>query len=147
MVVGRRRHEGSRGRRAARRTAIDILYQADVTGAAPTDVIRQWGEAGRTIRPYTDEVVEGVESSLAAIDAALEEHSEDWPVHRMAVVDRTILRVACWELSSGVPVAVAVDEAVEAANELSTDDSGRFINGLLGRIAREMESGEKEQGP
>jgi N utilization substance protein B len=137
---GRRRG----GRREARRTAVQILYQADVTGASAAEVIRQWREAGRTIRPYTDEVVEGVESALAEIDGNLEEHSEGWPVHRMAVVDRTILRVACWELSAGVPVAVAVDEAVETANELSTDDSGRFINGLLGRIARGIEA--EEQG-
>jgi len=58
-------------------------------------------------------------------------------VPRMAVVDRTILRVACYEMSAGVPPAVAINEAVEAANELSTEDSGRFINGVLGRIARE----------
>jgi N utilization substance protein B len=56
----------------------------------------------------------------------------------MASVDRTILRVACHELRSGVPPAVAINEAVQAANELSTEDSGRFVNGVLGRIAREL---------
>ena len=80
------------------------------------------------------------------IDGLLAAHSEGWTVHRMAVVDRTILRVATFELRSGVPTAVAINEAVDAAKRLSTEDSGRFINGLLGRIARESQP-SPEAGP
>jgi transcription antitermination protein NusB len=129
---------GHRKRRAARRQAIDLLYQADVTGSTPSLVTQQWRAAGRSISPYAQELVSGVEGSLDELDAVLADHSEGWAVHRMAVVDRTILRVACYELRAGLPEGVVINEAVEAANQLSTEDSGRFINGILGRIAREM---------
>jgi N utilization substance protein B len=127
---------GHRRRRSARRKAIDILYQADVTERSPGSVMEDWQRAGRTVPTYAEAVVSGVERNLPEIDALLAGHSEGWTVHRMAVVDRTILRVACYELRSGVPAAIAINEAVEAAKRLSTEDSGRFINGLLGRIAR-----------
>jgi transcription antitermination factor NusB len=127
---------GHRRRRTARRTAIDILYQADVTGQRASDVVEQWRLAGRAVPDYAADLVTGVEEELAEIDELLGASSEEWPVHRMAVVDRTILRVACHEIRSGEPVAVAINEAVEAANELSTEDSGRFINGVLGKIGR-----------
>ena len=127
---------GHRRRRAARRLALDVLYQADVTGAAPADVLRSWQDAGREVPDYAREIVAGVERDGAAIDAELGAHSEDWTVPRMATVDRTILRVAVYELRAGVPAPVAISEAVEAAKELSTEASGRFVNGVLGRIAR-----------
>jgi N utilization substance protein B len=130
-----------RRRRAARRLAIDILYQADVTERPPTEVLREWRAAGRSIPPYTAALIEAVEADREEIDRDLGSSSEGWTVHRMAVVDRTILRVACSELRAGLPPAVAINEAVEAANELSTEDSGRFINGVLGRIARGLEEG------
>jgi len=130
---------GHRRRRAARREAVDILYQADVTGVPPGQVVRSWQEAGREIPDYARDVVTGVERELPDIDAVLGTHSEGWTVARMATVDRTILRVAVYELRSGVPAPVAVSEAVEAANQLSTEASGRFVNGVLGRIAREQD--------
>ncbi len=137
---------GHRRRRAARRKAIDILYQADVTERSARTVMHDWQTAGRTVPTYTESLVSGVERDLPDIDALLAAHSEGWTVHRMAVVDRTILRVACYELRSGVPVAVAINEAVEAAKRLSTEDSGRFINGVLGRIARNSQP-SPEPGP
>ncbi len=138
--------KGHRRRRAARRKAIDILYQADVTDRSARTVMHGWQSAGRTVPTYTESLVTGVERDLPDIDASLAAHSEGWTVHRMAVVDQTILRVACYELRSGVPVAVAINEAVDAARQLSTDDSGRFINGLLGRIARDVPT-SPEAGP
>jgi N utilization substance protein B len=134
-----RKTRGHRRRRSARRLAIDILYQADVREQPPEQVLSDWRRAGRRIPDYTEEIVRGVERDLPGIDRELGAHSEEWTVQRMAMVDRTILRVACHELRSGIPAAVAINEAVEAANELSTDDSGRFINGVLGRIARSLE--------
>jgi N utilization substance protein B len=141
-----RRTTGHRRRRAARRKAIDILYQADVTERSPQTVLDEWEKAGRTVPTYTESLVRGVERSMPDIDGLLAAHSEGWTVHRMAVVDRTILRVACFELRSGVPTAVAINEAVDAAKRLSTEDSGRFINGLLGRIARDAQP-SPEAGP
>jgi N utilization substance protein B len=140
------RSTGHRRRRAARRKAIDILYQADVTERSPRTVLDEWEKAGRTVPTYTESLVRGVEGSMPDIDGLLAAHSEGWTVHRMAVVDRTILRVATFELRSGVPTAVAINEAVDAAKRLSTEDSGRFINGLLGRIAREAQP-SPEAGP
>lgn len=134
---GRARRGGHARRRAARRQAIEILYQADVTAASGSEVLASWRAAGRRVAPYAEEIVRGVGEAVGDIDRDLGSHAEEWTVPRMAAVDRTILRVACWEIGAGVPPAVAINEAVEAANELSTEDSGRFVNGVLGRIVRE----------
>ena len=125
-------------RRAGRRQAIDVVFQADLTGAEPTRVLEEWRSAGRKIYPYAEDVVRGVAGRIQAIDQVLGDHLEGWTVPRMAGVDRAILRVAYYELEAGVPAAIAISEAVEAAAELSTEDSGRFVNGILGRIAREI---------
>ena len=123
----------------ARRRALDVLYQADVTGTAPSEVLREWTEYGQDVPAFARELVEGVQANLQGLDRIIAERSEGWTVTRMAVVDRTILRLACYELlhRPDVPLAAAISEAVDAAVELSTDDSGRFVNGILGRIARE----------
>jgi N utilization substance protein B len=127
-------------RRDARRRAIDILIQADLTGRPPEAVLAELRSLGEKIPTFTEELVRGVAERLGDLDTIIGERAEEWTVPRMAVVDRTLLRVACHEMlhREDVPVAVAIDEAVEAAKELSTEDSGRFVNGLLGRIAREL---------
>jgi len=126
-------------RRGDRRTAIDILYQADLTDAEPSEVADGWLAVGREVPGFARELVEGVADEMPGIDLLLEEHSEGWSVRRMPALDRTILRVAVYELRyrDDIPDAVAINEAVEAANELSTEDSGRFVNGVLGKIARD----------
>ena len=127
-------------RRDARRRAIDILIQADLTGRPPEAVLAELRSLEEKIPTFTEELVRGVAERLGELDTIIGERAEGWTVPRMAVVDRTLLRVACHEMlhRKDVPVAVAIDEAVEAAKELSTEDSGRFVNGLLGRIAREL---------
>lgn len=127
-------------RREARRTAIDILYQADVTAADPSLVLGEWLDAGRVVSAFTTELVEGVRDHLPEIDLLLEERTEGWTVARMAALDRTILRVAVHELRHrvDVPASVAISEAVEAATDLSSEGSSRFVNGILGKIASEM---------
>lgn len=139
-------------RRQARRQALDILFQADVTGDDPLSVIDEWEVAGREVPRFARELVQGVARHRAEIDDLLGRYAEGWTVERMAALDRTILRLACFELlhRADTPTAVAIDEAVEAAKELSTEDSGRFVNGILGRIAREVveQPGQGEaQGP
>jgi len=131
------RARGTKRRREERRVALDILYQADVTGRLPTEALADWRDAGRSVPEYSARVVAGAQERMGEIDRVLGEHSEDWTVARMAVVDRSILRLACYEMGEGLPAAIAINEAVEAANALSTEASGRFINGILGRIARE----------
>ncbi|HVF07033.1 MAG TPA: transcription antitermination factor NusB [Actinomycetota bacterium] len=125
-------------RREARRLAIDILYQADVTGSDPRVVLQSWVEAERDVPGFTRSLVEGADRDGPAIDLLLEEHARDWTVARMAPVDRTILRVAIEELRyrDDVPDSVAISEAVEAAAELSSEESKAFVNGILGKIAR-----------
>jgi transcription antitermination protein NusB len=126
-------------RREARRQAIDVLFQADLTGADARRILAEWHAAGRGVDPFAEELVEGVTSAREEVDALLSAHSEHWLLDRMAGVDRTILRVATYELlhRPDVPPAAAIDEAVRAAKELSTEDSGAFVNGILGHIARE----------
>ena len=135
-------------RREARRVAIDILYQADVTATDPTVVLTEWIDAGRAVPAFSKELVDGVNDRMPEIDLLLEEHSEDWTVSRMTVLDRTILRVSVHELRDrpDVPPSVAISEAVEAATDLSTEESPRFVNGILGRIASELRPASAEEG-
>jgi len=128
-------------RRQERRLAIEILFQADVTATDGRSALRGWIASGREVPAFTRALVEGVSEHLDEIDATIAAHSEGWTVDRMASVDRTVLRVAAYELAFGgeVPVGVAIDEAVRAAKDLSTEDSGRFVNGVLGKIARERD--------
>ena len=125
-------------RREARRLALDILYQADVTKADGRSVLAGYEADDRTIPPYTRQLVDGVAGAIEDLDRTIGSYAEGWAVDRMASLDRTILRVATYELTSKdsqVPVGAAIDEAVQAAKELSTEDSGRFVNGVLGKIA------------
>ena len=126
-------------RRQARRQALDILYQADVTGSDPHLVLERWERVGKPVDPFARDLVEGVAAHRAEIDGHLERLAEDWTVDRMASLDRTILRIASFELlhRPDTPAGAAIDEAVQAAKELSTEDSSRFVNGILGRIVRE----------
>jgi N utilization substance protein B len=139
--TGHARPSGHRRRRKARRQAIDILYQADLTDRPAPEVLDQWRAAGRAVSDYAAELVAGVADRARRLDRLIGSSSEEWAVHRMPVLDRTILRVACYELEEGVPAAVAISEAVHAANELSTGDSARFVNGLLGAIVRKPPAG------
>jgi transcription antitermination protein NusB len=129
------------GRHLARRVALDILFQADLTGRDAAAVLEEWESAGEAVPEFARELVSGVTADRDELDRVIGGHAEDWSVERMAAVDRAILRLAAYELHSrpDVPTAVAIDEAVEAAKELSTAESGRFVNGILGRIARERE--------
>ena len=126
-------------RRDARRLAVSILYQADMAGRSALEVLQERRALGIRVPGFTEDLVTGVEERRTELDRLLGEHAEGWSVPRMAAVDRAVLRLACYELlfRDDVPTAVAIDEAVAAAKELSTADSGRFVNGVLGRIARE----------
>jgi transcription antitermination protein NusB len=132
-------------RTKARKRALDVLYSADVRGdsaeaALEAESLRAAGRPERASSwPYAREVVQGVIDHAQEIDRLIADHSTSWPLERMPAVDRAILRIAVWEarFNPDVPVGVAIDEAVELAKELSTDDSPRFVNGLLTAIVRE----------
>ncbi|MFC6088558.1 transcription antitermination factor NusB [Saccharothrix lopnurensis] len=126
-------------RSKARKRAVDVLYEADVRGVDPVTLIAE--RVGSTdvppVNDYTITLVEGVTAHRSRIDDLISEHSEGWTLQRMPAVDRAVLRLGLYELlwAADVPDAVAIDEAVELAKGLSTDDSPRFVNGVLGRIA------------
>ena len=125
-------------RRDARRLAVHLLYQADVSGRDPLEVLAERAEMGEPVPGFTEELVRGVADHLGELDRVIGASTEGWTVERMAAVDRSVLRVAAHEIlhRDDVPDAVAIDEAVTTANELSTAESGSFVNGILGRITR-----------
>jgi N utilization substance protein B len=127
-------------RSKARKRAVDVLYESDVRGTDPISTLAErLSQADPPVPDYSVELVEGVTGNLALLDETLGEHSEGWTVERMPPVDRAVLRLALYELlvRDDVPDAVVIDEAVELAKSLSTDESPRFVNGVLGRVLRE----------
>ncbi|MCW2522753.1 MAG: nusB [Frankiales bacterium] len=128
-------------RSKARKRAVDLMYEADLRGDDPVRTLAERvALADPPINDYTVELVEGVSLRQEAIDQLLSEYSEGWTLDRMPGVDRAILRVGLYELlwAADVPDAVAIDEAVELAKSLSTDDSPKFVNGILGRVLRDQ---------
>lgn len=125
-------------RHKARKRALDILFEADQRSESISVVLADHaGRDGGAGNAYTQSLVAGVVEHGAQIDALIEANAIDWSLDRMPAVDRALLRLATYELLWGPDVApaVAIDEAVELAKELSTDDSPGFVNGVLGRIA------------
>ena len=129
----------SGARRKARKRAIDVLYEADIRGVDAVTLLadRVGSPDVPPVNDYTVTLVEGVTAHRARIDDLLAEHAEGWSLQRMPPVDLAVLRMGLYELlwATDVPDPVVIDEAVELAKELSTDDSPRFVNGVLGRIA------------
>ncbi|WP_394620913.1 transcription antitermination factor NusB [Lentzea sp. JNUCC 0626] len=126
-------------RSKARKRAVDFLYEADLLGTDPVTLLaeRVGSPDVPPVNDYTVSLVEGVTAHRTRIDDLISEHAEGWTLQRMPAVDRAVLRIGLYELlwAADVPDAVAIDEAVELAKGLSTDDSPRFVNGVLGRIA------------
>jgi len=124
-------------RSEARERALGLLYEAQAKGSEPAAVLAALPVAPD---PLAAMLVEGVDARRDEIDELLAGHARGWSLDRMPVLDRTIMEIATYELLSrpDVPTAVAIDEAVELAKRFSTDDSGRFVNGVLAAIAREV---------
>jgi N utilization substance protein B len=119
-------------RKAARRDALFVLYQWDVTGQ-PLASLHE-GE----LDPYAREVVDGVAGEAAELDARIDDASSDWSADRLGALERNVLRIALWELDrDDVPLEAAIDEAVSLAKRYSSEDAGRLVNGILGRVVRE----------
>src|ERR1700716_2379919 len=130
-------HMGARSK--ARKRALDVLYEADLRGVDPVILVseRVGSPDVPPVNDYTVALVSGVTAHRERIDQLISEHAEGWTLQRMPAVDRAVLRLGLYELlwATDVPDAVAIDEAVELGKSLSTDDSPRFVNGVLGRIA------------
>ena len=121
-----------------------MLFQADVRGEDLETIVeaeakRAAGEPDRAASwLYAREIVDGVRDHREEIDELISSYAQGWTLERMPNVDRALLRLSAWEIlhNPEVPTAVAIDEAVELAKEYSTDDSARFVNGVLGKIAQ-----------
>ena len=124
-------------RSKARKRALDVLFEADQRGLDPVSLLAdRVADPGARVPEYAATMVEGVSRHRERIDELLSTYSRGWPLERMPAVDRAVLRLGAWELlfNDEVPDAVAIDEAVELARTLSTDESPGFVNGLLARL-------------
>ncbi len=127
-------------RHQQRERALSLLYEAELKGESPLEVL-----AGLPVRPdpYVCTLLEGAETTRIEADVRITAASVGWPLDRMAVIDRLVLRLAVAELldPEGPPLAVVIDEAVELVKTYSTDESGAFVNGILSTIAAEVRQG------
>jgi N utilization substance protein B len=120
------------GRRAARRTALFLLYQWDLTRQPLASLYE--GE----VDPFARELAEAVIERVEELDREITESADDWSADRLGALERNILRIGVYELAGDdVPVEVAINEAVELTKRYASDDAARLVNGILGRIARE----------
>ena len=120
------------GRRAARRTALFLLYQWDLTRQPLASLYE--GE----VDPFARDLAEAVIERAEELDREITESADDWSSDRLGALERNILRIGVYELAGDdVPVEVAINEAVELAKRYASDDAARLVNGILGRIARE----------
>jgi len=112
------------------------LYEAEAKGVVPADVLL---DLTISPDPFAVELVEGVSAGLAEIDSRIEALAREWTVARMPWVDRNILRLGAYELLArdDIPVAVVINEAVDLAKRFSTEEAGRFVNGVLSALAKD----------
>jgi N utilization substance protein B len=131
-------------RRKAREVALQFLYQLDQHGETdPTAHETEfWSRhpVDEETRAFASALVHGVMRRHAEVDKLIAQYTEHWDIDRMAVVDRNILRLAVWELldQASAPPKVAINEAIEIAKKFGTGESGRFINGILDRVHKEL---------
>ncbi len=128
-------------RREARERALELLYEAEAKGLRPPDVLIDLAVAPD---PFAVALVSGVGERLAELDDHIERLAKDWTVERMPWVDRSILRLGAFELLArpDVPTGAILSEAVELAKRFSTEEAGRFVNGLLSNLARQVRPAE-----
>ena len=129
-------------RSKARKQSLDLLYEGDIRGQSPADLLAlrdvvEEGPDARPIREYTKELIAGISENRRKIDELISTYAQGWDMDRLPAVDRNILRLGIYEIlwCKDLADAVAIDEALNLAKELSTDDSATYIHGVLGRIA------------
>lgn len=131
-------------RTLARKHALQLMYQGEILEKAPRELIENAQLVPETqgLDEYALMLLDGTKEKLEAIDELIDSASDNWMLDRMPVVDRSLLRLTTYEMRyvDDVPVSVSINEAVNLAKEFGGDDSPRFINGILGRIATQLES-------
>lgn len=139
-------------RRQAREWVVQLLFQLDMN---PEPLEKAFGpfwedkEADVTIRGFTETLVRGVRENLSRIDETIKTYAENWDINRMKAVDRNVLRMAVYEMlfCEDIPPIVAINEAVDIAKYFSTPESGRFVNGILDRVLKEVKRPARGAGP
>ncbi len=128
---------GVGSRREGRERALSLLYEAEAKDQSPSELL---GELPLSPAPFVADLVEGVSRDREVIDSLIGRYAIDWTLERMPAIDRNVLRVAVYELlrHPEVPLAAVISEAVELAKRYSTDESGRFVNGVLSSVAKEV---------
>jgi transcription antitermination protein NusB len=132
-------------RRHGREAALQVLYLADVCRAEAAEVPEKaWSEdpLAPKIKEFAERLVSGVLERQPDLDSVIRKYAQNWEMHRMAAVDRCILRLAAYELlfDPDTPVSVVINEAVEIAKAYSTADSGKFVNGILDKVKLERKA-------
>lgn len=147
MARKKKQHE----RRKARESALALLYSSEITALDASSIAEQgsYPDDDIDVSEYAELLLKGIADHIEEIDEHLSTTSENWALDRMPIVDRAILRLAVYEMlfADDVPVSVAINEAVELAKIYGgEDESSRFVNGVLGRIARSLESDGASDG-
>lgn len=134
-------------RHEARTLAAQFLFQRDFNAGdeLPAALTEFWSERkpGRKVREFAEQLIRGVEVNRDRLDASLQGFADNWDVRRMGAVDRNVMRIALFEMMycPEIPGVVSINEAVDLAKELSSDESGRFVNGILDRALRTLRGG------
>lgn len=132
----------SSARSKARKRALDFLYEADIKNVSARELFTLRGANELSQESYVGELLAGVSEHIEKIDELIITYAQGWDMDRMPPVDRNILRLSLFEILWGntIPTEVCIDEAVELAKSLSTDDSSSYINGVLGRVVKIKDS-------
>ena len=138
-------------RRKSRECALQILYLYDITNLSLDEIETSfWGSLKNTptkIKEFAQQLVRGTIQNREKIDAIISKYAENWEINRMVTTDRNILRQASFELISllDIPVKVIINEAVDIAKKFGTQESGRFVNGILDKIKEERETAKNKK--
>jgi N utilization substance protein B len=129
-----------KSRTKARSVALQVLYEVDLTGHLPGDVLSQRLEDDpleNNLAEFSSQIVFGVFPLTVKLDDFIAQHAPEWPLDQVATIDRNILRIALWEFAVAgcTPVKVAINEAIELAKTFGSDSTPRFVNGVLGALA------------
>jgi N utilization substance protein B len=132
----------SSARSKARKRALDFLYESDIKNVAARDLFANRGASELSQESYVAELLTGVSEHIGKIDELIITYAQGWDMDRMPAIDRNILRLSLFEIlwGSQIPVEVCIDEAVELAKSLSTEESSAYINGVLGRVVKIKDS-------
>lgn len=132
------------GRHESRTLAVQFLFQRDFNQGDLEEALADfWPEhkSGPKVRQFAEELIRGVEAERAKLDELLAKFAANWDVKRMGAVDRNVMRLALYEMNfrKDVPPVVSINEAIDLAKELSSDESGKFVNGILDRARKELD--------